>query len=75
MCLGVPGRVVDLLENHMARVDVSGNLVEISVRLTPEVRVGQHVLIHAGFAMQIIDEDLARETREVWEELQRYARQ
>ncbi|NLU49955.1 MAG: HypC/HybG/HupF family hydrogenase formation chaperone [Syntrophomonadaceae bacterium] len=75
MCLGVPGRVVDLLENHMARVDVSGNLLEISVRLTPEVRVGQHVLIHAGFAMQIIDEDLARETREVWEELQRYARQ
>jgi len=59
----------------MARVDVSGNLLEISVRLTPEVRVGQHVLIHAGFAMQIIDEDLARETREVWEELQRYARQ
>lgn len=73
MCLGVPGKVVELLENHMARVDVKGNLFEVSVRLTPEVKAGQYVLIHAGFAMEIIDETWALETLEILEDLQRYA--
>lgn len=74
MCLGVPGKVVELLENHMARVDVKGNLFEVSVRLTPEVKAEQYVLIHAGFAMEIIDETWALETLEILEDLQRYAR-
>jgi len=55
-------------------VDVSGNAVEISVKLTPEVKVGEYVLIHAGFAMEIIEESIALETMELLEELERYAR-
>jgi hydrogenase expression/formation protein HypC len=62
MCLGVPGKVLELLEYNKATVDVNGNQVDISVRLTPEVEVGQFVLIHAGFAMEVIDENLAEET-------------
>lgn len=73
MCLGVPGRVIELLERDMARVDVSGNIVEVSVRLVPDVKVGDYVLIHAGFAMEIIDEGLAVETMEALEEVRRYA--
>lgn len=73
MCLGVPGRVEELLGDGRARVDVSGNSMEISVKLTPEVKVGQYVLIHAGFAMEIVDEAWAQETLGIWEELQRYA--
>jgi hydrogenase expression/formation protein HypC len=70
MCLGVPGKVVYLLENHTAAVDVNGNQVEISVRLTPEVKVNDYVLIHAGFAMEIIDDDIADETMYWLKELQ-----
>lgn len=73
MCLGVPGRVEELLPNDKARVDVSGNSVEISIRLTPEVKVGQYVLIHAGFAMQIVDEAWAHETMALLKELESYA--
>lgn len=74
MCLGVPGRVEELLEDGRARVDVSGNSMEVSVKLTPEVKVGQYVLIHAGFAMEIVDEAWARETLCILEELRQYAR-
>lgn len=65
MCLGVPGKIIELKENHRAIVDVNGNQMEISVRLTPEAQAGQYVLIHAGFAMEIIDEDAARETMQI----------
>ncbi|MGE5416412.1 MAG: HypC/HybG/HupF family hydrogenase formation chaperone [Acidobacteriota bacterium] len=75
MCLGVPGKVIELIDNGMARVDVSENIVEISVRLTPDVKLGEWVLIHAGFAMEIISEELAIETMEAIEEVQRYARE
>ncbi|MGE5398473.1 MAG: HypC/HybG/HupF family hydrogenase formation chaperone [Chitinophagales bacterium] len=70
MCLGVPGKIVELLPQKMGKVDVRGNLVEISLRLTPEAEIGDWVLIHAGFAMEIIDEVLARETTEALEELE-----
>lgn len=72
MCLGVPGKVVKLLDNNTATVDVNGNRVDISVRLTPQVKVGQYVLIHAGFAMEIIDESMAEETMQWLKELQPY---
>lgn len=70
MCLAVPGKVLRLLEQDKAAVDVNGNQVDISVRLIPEVKVGDYVLIHAGFAMEIIDEELAKETMHWLKELQ-----
>ncbi|MGE5372383.1 MAG: HypC/HybG/HupF family hydrogenase formation chaperone [Solirubrobacterales bacterium] len=73
MCLGVPARVVELLPKEMARVDVMGNETTISIRLTPEVNTGEFVLVHAGFAMEIIDEDFALETVQILEELEEYA--
>jgi hydrogenase expression/formation protein HypC len=53
-------------------VDVDGNQLDISIRLTPEVQKGQFVLVHAGFAMEIIDESLAVETMDLLKELQKY---
>jgi len=72
MCLGVPGKVIERMERDMARVDVNGNQTEISVRLTPEVELGQYVLIHAGFAMEIMDESIALETMQLLEEMLAY---
>ncbi len=65
MCLGVPAKIVEILENDAARADVNGNQVDISVKLTPEVKPGQYVLVHAGFAMEIIDESFALETMQL----------
>lgn len=72
MCLGVPAKVVEKMENDVARVDVNGNQTEISIRLTPEVEIGQYVLVHAGFAMEIIDESIALETMQYLEEIMQH---
>lgn len=72
MCLGVPGKIIELKQHSMAVVDVNGNQTEISLRLTPEVELGQFVLIHAGFAMEIIDEAIALETMQYLEEMLQY---
>lgn len=70
MCLGVPAKVIEFIEGQMAVVDVDGNQVNISIQLVPEVKIGQYVLVHAGFAMDIIDEDWAKETMQLLKQLQ-----
>ncbi|HPF44229.1 MAG TPA: HypC/HybG/HupF family hydrogenase formation chaperone [Syntrophomonadaceae bacterium] len=72
MCLGVPAKVIEIRENSTALVDVNGNQTEINIRLTPEVQLDQYVLVHAGFAMEIIDESIARETMQYLEEIMQY---
>ena len=64
MCLGIPGRVIEI-EKNVAKVDVGGLVREISIELCPEVSVGEYVLIHTGFAIQKIDEKEAEETLEL----------
>lgn len=64
-----------MLEQDMAEVEVMENRISVSVKLVPEVKEGDWVLIHAGFAMEIIDEELATETLELWEEIERHAEQ
>jgi hydrogenase expression/formation protein HypC len=60
MCLGIPGQVVDIIdaEQHLAKVDVNGVRRNISVRLLADdnLRIGDWVLVHVGFAMAKIDE-------------------
>ncbi len=71
MCLGVPGKIISKSENDMAVVDVNANQVEISIVLTPDAQIGQWVLVHAGFAMQIMDESEAEESLALMLELQK----
>ncbi len=61
MCLGIPGRVIQI-EKNMAKVDVGGLSRDISLDLCPDVSVGEYVLIHTGFAIQKVDEKEAKET-------------
>ncbi len=61
MCLGVPGKVLEVMGNT-ARVEIGGFLRNISLDLCPDVSVGEYVLIHTGFAIQKVDEDDAKET-------------
>ena len=63
MCLGIPGKVVEI-EKNVAKVDVGGLLRDISLDLCPDVSVGEYVLIHTGFAIQKVDEKEAEETLE-----------
>jgi len=59
MCLAVPARVVEI-EDQLASVEVQGVRRAASLMLLPEAAVGDYVLVHAGFAMQIVDEEEVR---------------
>jgi hydrogenase expression/formation protein HypC len=75
MCLGIPGKVVEILNEdfQLAKVDVSGVKRVISISLLnagdEQVQIGDWVLIHVGFAMSIIDEERAQETMRQLEEM------
>ena len=56
MCLAFPGKVLEIKEN-LATIEHSGIKREASLMLLPEAKVGDYVLVHAGFAMQIVDEE------------------
>ena len=68
MCLAVPARIVDR-NGLMATVDVGGVTREVSLMLLPEAAVGDYVLVHAGFAMQIVTADEVAETEALWREM------
>jgi len=68
MCVAIPARI-KAIEGSLADVEVGGVLRKISVQLTPEVKKDDYVLVHAGFAIHIIDEQEAQETLKVFEEL------
>lgn len=71
MCLGIPGRIVDVPDRHagLATVDISGVRRSVSVALVDEpdapIEPGDWVLVHVGFALSRIDEAQAHETLEL----------
>ncbi len=69
MCLAVPARIVELNDDR-AVVDAMGNRWAIRTTLLPEVKLGDIVLVHAGFAIATVDEEEARQTWEVFEQIE-----
>ena len=64
MCLGIPGKVTETNREHdmlMGKVDFGGVSKQICLDLTPDVQVDQYVIVHVGFALQVIDEDEAEQ--------------
>ena len=64
MCLAVPALVLEVKPDQMALVDHAGNQRLSSLLVLDDVREGDYVIIHAGFAIHKIDEAAARETME-----------
>jgi len=68
MCVAVPSQVVQV-EEGKGVVDVAGARRKVSLMLVPEVRVGDYVIVHAGFAIKRIDEEEAQETLRILREI------
>lgn len=62
MCLAIPAKIVEIKENRLATVDILGVSREVSLDLTPKAEIGNYVLVHAGFAIEIVSEEHAQET-------------
>ena len=74
MCLAVPVLIQSIEATH-AVVELGGVKRTISLMLTPEAEVGNYVLVHAGYAIGIVDEEAARETLHLLEEMATFADQ
>ena len=72
MCLGVPGKIIEI-KGKYATADILGAEREISIELLEGVKPGDYVLIHAGCAIQIVDEEEAAATIVLFNELREIA--
>ena len=68
MCVAIPARVKSI-DGTRAEVEIGGVSRQVSVQLTPGVKPDDYVLVHAGFSIHIIDEQEARETMRLFQEL------
>ena len=71
MCLGIPAQIVEHVdaEAGLAKAEISGVRRTVSVALCPEAEVGDWVLVHVGFALSRIDEEEARQTLALLEQM------
>ncbi|MGI6225092.1 MAG: HypC/HybG/HupF family hydrogenase formation chaperone [Peptococcales bacterium] len=67
MCVAIPAKILNI-EEPWAEVDLEGTTFKINMMLTPEVQVGDYVLIHAGFSIHHLDPEEAKATLELWGE-------
>ncbi|WP_397538825.1 HypC/HybG/HupF family hydrogenase formation chaperone [Rummeliibacillus pycnus] len=65
MCVGVPGKIIEKHE-YSAVVDVMGSQTDVGIIFVPEVELGDYVIVHAGQAMSIVDEQYAKESVIEW---------
>jgi hydrogenase expression/formation protein HypC len=68
MCLAIPGRVISI-DGMGAKVELGGVERKVSLQLVPEARQGDYILVHAGIGIQVIDEEEAKATLELFEEI------
>jgi hydrogenase expression/formation protein HypC len=77
MCLGVPGKIVQIDENPtgmtMGRVSFGGVLKEVCLAYVPEAQVGDYVIVHVGFAISQVDEAEAQEVFKFLAEMEELA--
>jgi hydrogenase expression/formation protein HypC len=71
MCLAIPARIVEL-EQDVAVVDAMGNRYKAKTTLLPEAKLGDMVLIHAGFAISLVDEEEAKKTWQLIAEINEF---
>jgi len=68
MCLAIPARVA-AVDGTMAKIELNGVERDVSIRLTPGIRIGEYVLVHAGYAIATVDEQEARKTLQLVQSL------
>ncbi|NSW51418.1 MAG: HypC/HybG/HupF family hydrogenase formation chaperone [Anaerolineae bacterium] len=75
MCLAIPGKIIETSESgglRMCKVDISGVTQEVCIETLPEAKIGDYIIIHAGFGLNILSEEEARLTLEAFAELEKF---
>ncbi|MBC8215447.1 MAG: HypC/HybG/HupF family hydrogenase formation chaperone [Candidatus Marinimicrobia bacterium] len=72
MCLAIPGKVIETYDENgikMGKIEYSGTISTACLEYLPEIEVGQYTLVHAGFALSVLDEEEAQKSLDAWKEL------
>lgn len=72
MCLAIPGKVIEISNQSglsMGVIDYGGVQKEACLAYVPEIKIGDYAIVHAGFAISILDEKEAQKSFEVWDEM------
>jgi hydrogenase expression/formation protein HypC len=72
MCLGIPGRVTTIWDEsgtRMATVDFGGTTKKVCLAYLPDLQIGEYTIVHAGFALNRLDEESANETLKMFSDL------
>lgn len=72
MCLGVPGRIIKI-KGRMCTIDLMGVERDISIEFLKDAKIGDYIIMHAGCAIQKLDEEEALKTIELFKELEEIA--
>ena len=70
MCLAIPALITEKKSDNLATAEILGVTLEVALDLTPQANVGDYVLVHAGFAIEVVDADYAKETIELVKQLE-----
>lgn len=70
MCLAIPALITEKKSDNLATAEILGVTREVALDLTPQASVGDYVLVHAGFAIEVVDTDYAKETIELVKQLE-----
>lgn len=72
MCLAVPGKIIEFYETpglKMGKIDFGGVFRDVCLETVPEAKIGNYVIVHAGFALSVLSEKEAQETLDAFREL------
>ena len=73
MCLGIPGKIEEIYQDgilKMGKINFDGVLMNVCLETTPEARVGDYAIVHAGFAISLLNEGEAQETLKMLKEME-----
>lgn len=70
MCLAIPALITEKKSDNLATAEILGVTREVALDLAPQANVGDYVLVHAGFAIEVVDADYAKETIELVKQLE-----
>ena len=73
MCLAIPALITEKKSDNLATAEILGVTREVALDLTPQANAGDYVLVHAGFAIEVVDADYAKETIELVKQLEEVA--
>lgn len=68
MCLAIPGKVLEI-QGNVAKVDFGNGVIRDADITLVDVDIGKYVLVHTGYAIQVMEEDDAMETLDLWREI------